>query len=121
MAKTVDPVMTHILKADHLSEETRTGYCKRLALISSAAGNKPLIKVLTLHPTKVLDWIAQSYAEVGTQRTMIVAILAVYKLLDMKRKEQNSYDLFLEQYDKLDAVLRDRAKDNVPTARQQVL
>ncbi|KAL3134500.1 hypothetical protein ABBQ38_006351 [Trebouxia sp. C0009 RCD-2024] len=46
-------------------------------------------------------------------------IVAVYKLLDMKRKEQNSYDLFLEQYDKLDAVLRDRAKDNVPTARQR--
>lgn len=119
MDKTVDPVMTHILKADHLSEETRSGYCKRLALISSAAGNKPLIQVLTLHPTKVLDWIAQSYAEVGTQRTMIVAILAVYKLLDLKRKEQSSYDLFLEQYDKLDAVLRDRAKDNVPTDRQR--
>ena len=48
MLVTVDPVMTHILKADHLSEETRTGYCKRLALISSAAGNKPLIQVLTM-------------------------------------------------------------------------
>ena len=45
MAKIVDPVMTHILKADHLSEETRLGYCKRQALISSAAGNKPLIQV----------------------------------------------------------------------------
>ena len=97
MVKTVDPVMTHILKADHLSEETRTGYCKRLALISSAAGNKPLIQVLTLHPTKVLDWIAQSYAEVGTQRTMIVAILAVYKLLDLKRKEQSCLLQFCKQ------------------------
>ena len=72
-----------------------------------------------MHPTKVLDWIVQSYADVGTQRTIIVAILAVHKLLDLKRKEQTSYDLFLEQYDKLDAVLRDRAKDNVPTDRQR--
>ena len=108
--------MTHILKADHLSEETRSGDCKRVVLISSAAGKKPLIQVLALHPTKVLDWMAQSYTEVGTQRTMIVATLAVYKLFDLKRKERTSYDLFLEQY-KLDAVLR--AKDNVQTDRQR--
>ena len=64
----------------HLSEETRIGYSKRLALIAAAARNKALQPVLTLHPQKVLNWIFRSYTEVGTQRTMIVAVLAAYKL-----------------------------------------
>ena len=46
-----------------------------------------------MHPTKVLDWIVQSCAEVGTRRTMIVAILAVYKLFDLNEKEHTSYSL----------------------------
>ena len=50
---------------------------------------------------------------------MIVAILAVYKLLNLKATKQASYAMYLEQYERLDAQLRDRAKDNVPTERQR--
>ena len=92
---------------------------KRLALIATAARNKELQPVLTLHPQKVLNWIFRSYTEVGTQRTMIVAILAAYKLLNLKATQQASYAMYLEQYERLDAQLRDRAKDNVPTERQR--
>ena len=77
----VDPVIQAILRADHLSEDTRIGYSKRLALIATAARNKALHPVLTMHPQKVLNWILRTYSEVGTQRTMIVAVLAAYKLL----------------------------------------
>ncbi len=115
----VDPMIQAILKADHLSEETRIGYSKRLALIATAARNKGLHLVLTLHPQKVLNWIFRSYTEAGTQRTMIVAILAAYKLLDLKTREKASYAMNLEQYERLDADLKDRAKDNVPTKRQR--
>ena len=115
----VDPMIKAILTADHLSEETRIGYSKRLALIATAAKNRGLHLVLTLHAPKVLDWISRSYAEVGTQRTMMVAVLAVYKLLNLKATEKASYELYLEQYEKLDEELRDRAKDNVPTERQR--
>ena len=115
----VDPMIKAILEADHLSEETRIGYSKRLALIATAARNKGLHLVLTVHPQKVLNWIFRSYTEVGTQRTMIVAVLAVYKLLDLKATEKASYAMYLEQYERLDEELRDRAKDNVPTARQR--
>ena len=80
MAKHVDPVIEKILRADHLSEETRQGYTRRLALIAAAAGNKALIPILTLHSSKVLECIMKQYQEVGTQRTMIVAVLAAYKL-----------------------------------------
>ena len=79
----VDPMIQAIMRADHLSKETRIGYSKRLALIATAARNKELQPVLTLHPQKVLNWIFRSYTEVGTQRTMIVAILAAYKLLNL--------------------------------------
>ena len=115
----VDPMIQAILRADHLSEETRIGYSKRLALIATAARNKALHPVLTMHPQKVLSWIFKSCSEVGTQRTMIVAILAAYKLLNLKATKQASYAMYLEQYERLDAQLRGRAKDNVPTERQR--
>ena len=115
----VDPMIQAILKADHLSEETCIGYSKRLALIATAARHKGLHLVLTLHPQKVLNWIFRSYTEVGTQRTMIVAILAAYKSLDLKTRDKASYAMYLEQYERLDAELKDRAKDNVPTKRQR--
>lgn len=50
---------------------------------------------------------------------MIVAILAAYKLLDLKTREKASYALYLEQYELLDAELKDR--DNVPTKRQRAV
>ena len=115
----VDPTIQAILRADHLSKETRIGYSKRLALIATAARNQALHPVLTMHPRKVLKWIFRSYIEVGTQRTMLVAILAAYKLLNLKATKQASYAMYLEQYERLDAQLRDRAKDNVPTGRQR--
>ncbi len=115
----VDPMIQAILRADHLSKETRIGYSKRLALIATAARNQALHPVLTMHPRKVLKWIFRSYIEVGTQRTMLVAILAAYKLLNLKATKQASYAMYLEQYERLDAQLRDRAKDNVPTERQR--
>ena len=115
----VDPIIQAILRADHLSEETRLSYSKRLALIATAARNKALQPVLTLHPQKVLNWIFRSYTEVGTQRTMIVAVLAAFKLLNLKATKKASYAMYLEQYERLDAHLRDRAKDNVPTERQR--
>ena len=115
----VDPMIQAILRANHLSEETRIGYSKRLALVATAARNQALHTVLTMHPQKVLNWIFESYTEVGTQRTMLVAILAAYKLLSLKATKQASYAMYLEQYEKLDAQLRDRAKDNVPTERQR--
>ncbi len=79
----VDPMIQAILKA----EETRIGYSKRLALIATAARNKGLTLVLTLHAQRVLNWIFRSYTEAGTQRTIIVAILAAYKLLNLKTRE----------------------------------
>ena len=50
---------------------------------------------------------------------MIVALLAAFKLLNLKAMKKASYAMYLEQYDRLDAQLRDRAKDNVPTERQR--
>ena len=50
-----------------------------------------------MHPQKVLNWIFRSYTELGTQRTMIVAVLAAYKLLDLKARKKASYALYLEQ------------------------
>ncbi len=91
---------------------------ERLALIATTARHKELRLVLTLHAQNVF-WVFGSYKEIGTQRTMIVAILAAYKLLDLKTTEKASYDLYLEQYERLDEVLQDRAKDNVPTERQR--
>ena len=51
-----------------------------------------------------------------------MAILAAYKLLNFKATKQASYAMYLGQYERLDAQLRDRAKNNVPTrGKGQVL
>ena len=73
-----------------------------------------------MHPHKVLNWIFRSYSEVKTQET-IVAILAAYKLLNLKATEKASYAVYLEQYERLDAHLRDRAKDNPLRGKRQAL
>ena len=74
-----------------------------------------------MHPQKVLNWIFRSYSEVGTQRTMIVAILAAYKLLNLKATKKASYAVYLDQYERLDAHLRDRAKDNPLRGKRHAL
>lgn len=65
----VDPMIQAILKADHLSEDARFSYSKRLALSARAARNKGLHLVLALH-AQVLNWIFRSFTEAGTPRTM---------------------------------------------------
>lgn len=50
-----DPMIQAILRADHLRGEARIGYSKRLSLVASAAGNKALQPVLTMHPQIVLN------------------------------------------------------------------
>ena len=60
-----------------------------------------------------------SYSEVGTQRTMIVAILAAYKLLNLKATKKASCAVYLEQYERLDAHLR--AKDNPLRGKRHAL
>jgi len=51
---TVDPAIEAVLKADHLSEETRRVYSSKLGIIAQAAGNRPLLKVFTQHPDTVI-------------------------------------------------------------------
>ncbi len=106
------------LKAEHLSEGTRRGYGKNLAMIAAAAGNQPLLSLLTQHAQKVIDYITRKYTEVASCKTMLVSIMAVYRLLDMKTKAQTSYTLYLAYFDKLDTRLRDRSKTNLPSKRQ---
>ncbi len=113
-----DPVIQAVLKADHLSEETKRVYSKNLSMIAQAARQQPLVKVLMQHPHKVIQYISKKYTEVASQKTLLVSIMAVYRLLDLKVKAQSSYDLYLDYFDKLDAVPRERSKTNLPTRRQ---
>lgn len=113
-----DPIIQAVLKADHLSEETRRVYSKNLSMIALAARQQPLMKVLTQHPHKVVQYIQRKYTEVASQKTLLVSIMAVYRLLDLKVTAQSSYDLYLDYFDKLDAILEERSKTKLPTRRQ---
>ena len=115
---TVDPAFEAILKAYHLSEETRRVYSSKLGIVAQAAGHRPLLKVLTQHPDKVIQYITGNYTEVATQKTMLVSIMAIYRLLDLKAKSQASYGLYLDLFDRLDGILRERSKTNLPSKRQ---
>jgi len=113
-----DPAIEAIQKAEHLSEETRRVYSSKLVIIAKAAGNQPLLRVLSHYPNKVIQYIRKSYTETASQKTMLVSIMAVYRLLGIKVKAKSSYDSYLAYFDKLDAVLRDRSKTNLPSKRQ---
>ncbi len=109
----LDPAIEAVQKAEHLSEETRRVYSSKLGVIAKAAGNHPLLKVLSHYPNKVIQYITKSYTEIASQKTMLVSIMVVYRLLNNKVKAKSSYDLYLAFFDKLDAVLRDRSKTNL--------
>jgi len=113
-----DPTIAAVLQASHLNEETKRVYAKNLSMIHAAAGFHPLLLVLTKHPQKVTEYITRKYSEVASQKTMLVSIMAVYRLLDLKIKAQSSYALYLDYFDELDAILRERSKTNLPSKRQ---
>ena len=113
-----DPAIEAVLKAEHLSKETRRVDSSKLGILAAAARNQPLFKVLTQHPEKVIRYITRKYNEIASQKTMLVSIMAVYRLLNIKIKAKVSYDSYLAYFDKLDAILRDRSKSNLPSKRQ---
>ncbi len=113
-----NPAIEAIQKAEHLSEETRRVYSSKLGIIAKAAGNQPLLRVLSHYPHKVIQYITRSYTEIASQKTLLVSIMAVYRLMNIKVKAKTSYDLYLALFDKLDAILKDRSKTNIPSKRQ---
>ena len=81
---TTDPTIAAVLQASHLNQETKRVYAKNLSMIHAAAGYNPLLLVLTKHPHKVIEYITRKYSEIASQKTMLVSIMAVYRLLDPK-------------------------------------
>lgn len=118
----LDPAIEAVQKAEHLSKETRCVYSSKgskLRIIAKAAGNQPLLEVLSHYPNKVIQYITRSYTEIASQKTMLVSIMAVYRLLNITVKAQSSYDLYLASFDKL-AVLRqehNQSSKQTPSSR----
>ncbi len=90
-----DPATEAIQKPEHLSEETRRVYSSKLGIIAKAAGNQHFLRVLSHYPNKVIQYITRSYTELASQKTMLVSIMAVYRLLNIKVKAKTSYDSYL--------------------------
>lgn len=86
----LDPAIEAVKKAEHLSEETRRVYSSKLGVIAKAAGNQPPLKVLSHCPNKVIQYITKSYTEIASQKTMLVSIMAVYRLLNIKVKAKGN-------------------------------
>ncbi len=93
----VDPMMQAILKANHLSEETRLGYSKRLALIATAVRNKALQPVSTLHPQKSAEQDLQELHRNWHPENYNCSCPCC-KLLNLKATKKASYAMYLEQY-----------------------
>ena len=87
-------------------------------MVAEAAGNCALLPILTRHADSVIQYITTKYTEAASQKTMLVSIMAVYKLMNLKAKSQASYDSYLELFDKLDSILKERSKSNLPSQRQ---
>ena len=110
-----DPIIQAVLKADHLSEETRRVYSKNLSMIAQAARQQPLVKVLTQHPHKVVQYIQRKCCKSEDTACVNNGSLQAARL---KGQSSSSYELYLDYFDKLDAILKERSKTNLPTRRQ---
>jgi len=66
------------------------------------------LRVLSHYPNKVIQYITSSYNEIASQKTMLVSIMAVYRLPGIKLKAKTSYDVYLAFFDKLDVMIKDQ-------------
>ena len=76
------------------------------------------MRVLSHYPNKVIQYITSSYNEIASQKTMLVSIMAVYRLPGIKLKAKTSYDVYLAFFDKLDVMIKDCNKTNLRSKRQ---
>jgi hypothetical protein len=71
------------------------------------------------HPTEVLEWILKKSEILSTQKSYIIAVLAVYKHNDgLKTVQNDNYKKWFEKFSEIDQAITEHYKKNEPSERQ---
>jgi len=106
-----------IIIDSNLSQVSKRVYVERLK--SMVTEFKTNIYWIITHPDEVLEWISKKSDILSTQKSYIVAILAVYKHNEgLKTQLEKYYKIWFAKFSELDEAITQKYKTNEPSERQ---
>ena len=100
-----------------LSQVSKRVYLERLRTMVKEFDTN--VYWIITHPDEVLPWILKKSEVLSTQKSYIIAILAVFKHNDgLKAQLDKYYNTWFTKFSELDKAINDRYKTNEPSERQ---
>ena len=100
-----------------LSQVSKRVYLERLRTVVKEFDTN--VYWIITHPDEVLPWILKKSEVLSTQKSYIIAILAVFKHNDgLKAQLDKYYNTWFTKFSELDKAINDRYKTNEPSERQ---
>ena len=113
---TTSDLLTSIMNAE-LSQVSKRVYLERLRTMVKEFDTN--VYWIITHPDEVLPWILKKSEVLSTQKSYIIAILAVFKHNDgLKAQLDKYYNTWFTKFSELDKAINDRYKTNEPSERQ---
>ena len=100
-----------------LSQVSKRVYIERLRTMVKEFDTN--IYWIITHPDEVLPWILKKSDVLSTQKTYIIAVLAVFKHNSgLKIQLEKDYGIWFKKFTELDQAISERYKTNEPSERQ---
>ena len=113
---TTSDLLISIMNAE-LSQVSKRVYLERLRTMVKEFDTN--VYWIITHPDEVLPWILKKSEVLSTQKSYIIAILAVFKHNDgLKAQLDKYYNTWFTKFSELDKAINDRYKTNEPSERQ---
>jgi integrase len=106
-----------IIMDSDLSPVSKRVYVERLkTMVGSFDTN---VYWIITHPTEVLEWILKKSEVLSTQKSYIIAVLAIFKHNEGLKTQLNKYyKEWFTKFSEIDEAITQRYKTNEPTERQ---
>lgn len=109
-----------LLKAitdSELSQISKRVYVERLRTM--VAHFETNIYWIITHPDEVLEWILKKSDVLSTQKSYIIAVLAIFKHNEgLKIQLKKDYDIWFKKFTEIDEAITQRYKTNEPSEKQ---
>jgi hypothetical protein len=114
---TADSDLLKVIINSSLSQVSKRVYIERLK--SMVAEFKTNVYWIITHPDEVLEWIIKKSEVLSTQKSYIIAVLAVYKHNEgLKTQLEKYYKIWFTKFSEIDEAITQRYKTNEPSERQ---
>jgi hypothetical protein len=100
-----------------LSQVSKRVYIERLRTMVAHFDTN--VYWIITHPDEVLEWIIKKSEVLSTQKSYIIAVLAVFKHNEgLKIQLKKNYDIWFKKFTEIDEAITNRYKTNEPSERQ---